>query len=178
MATSMATSKSIDWDVCERCVEESGIGIRLPTGGKCWAHADDSDLDAALKRLGEDGRVDARGVPVTTELLQRLLAAVPKDERGHVVLTDPRFDRAVFHGDAVFDTATFRGTAVFQEAAFQDAAQFLGATFASDATFGMATFRGVAWFSQANFHRRRVPRGDVPGPRSVRRCDFPARRRV
>ncbi len=54
-----------------------GIGVRLPAGDKCWAHAHGNDLQAALKRLGEDGRLDARGVPISKDLLHQLLAAVP-----------------------------------------------------------------------------------------------------
>jgi hypothetical protein len=39
----MAASErvDIDWDVCERCAEDGGIGVRLPGGLSCWAHADE-----------------------------------------------------------------------------------------------------------------------------------------
>ncbi len=37
------------WDTC---ADDGCVGVRLPTGGKCWAHAADSDLDPALKRSG------------------------------------------------------------------------------------------------------------------------------
>jgi len=49
--------------------------------GEVLAHADDQNLDAALKRLGEDGRLEARGVPITQALLGRLLAAAPRTPR-------------------------------------------------------------------------------------------------
>jgi hypothetical protein len=49
--------------------------------GKCWAHADQPDLDAALEQLGANGRLDVRGVPISSELLRRLLDAAPHDER-------------------------------------------------------------------------------------------------
>jgi hypothetical protein len=66
------TDHNVDWATC---ADDGCNGIRLPTGDKCWAHAAEADLDPALKRLGEDGRLDARGVPITQELLERLLAA-------------------------------------------------------------------------------------------------------
>jgi hypothetical protein len=79
----MAASKYIDWLTC---AEDDCIGVRLPTGGKCWAHADEQALDAALKRLGEDGHLDARGVPITQELLERVLATAPQDDHGRTLL--------------------------------------------------------------------------------------------
>jgi uncharacterized protein YjbI with pentapeptide repeats len=148
----MATSETVDWDVCGRCAEEGGIGIRLAGGERCWAHADEPDLDAALKRLGEDGRLDARGVVVTQELLERLLAAAPGDDHGPATLTYALFHKATFHGDAVFDQVTFQGIAVFQQATFCGRfAQFDRASFLGDAIFGMATFKGVAWFPWVTF---------------------------
>jgi hypothetical protein len=151
---------NIDWETCA----DGCAGIRLPTGGKCWAHAADDDLDAALKQLGGDGRLDARRVPITQELLERLLAAAPHDDHNHAILTDARFDEATFQGDAGFDEATFQGDARFDEATFQRNARFQGATFQRDAgfrgasfqataEFDDATFRGGAWFGGATFQR-------------------------
>jgi hypothetical protein len=66
--------KPITW---RTCAEDGCIGACLPNGDTCWAHAIDADVDQALKRLGIDGRLDARGVPITPELLERMLAAAP-----------------------------------------------------------------------------------------------------
>jgi hypothetical protein len=110
----MAAPEDVGWEVCQQCAADGGIGIRLPSGGSCWAHADDEDLQAALRQLGEDGRLDARGVTITSELLARTLDAAPHDDtRGHPVLTDARFDRATFQGDAGFEGAAFEGCASF-----------------------------------------------------------------
>jgi hypothetical protein len=87
------TNRNVTW---ETCAHADCVGVRLPTGGKCWAHADDSDLDAALKGLGEQGRLDARGVPLTAELLWRLLAAVPHDDQGRAIVTDAQFEGVTF----------------------------------------------------------------------------------
>jgi hypothetical protein len=66
----------------ETCAADSCSGVRLTAGNRCWAHADDQDARAALKELGEDGDLDARGVPITAQLLQRLLRAAPTDRQG------------------------------------------------------------------------------------------------
>jgi hypothetical protein len=145
---------TVDW---ETCADGDCAGVRLPTGQKCWAHAADADLEVALKRLGEDGRMDARGVPLTQELLKRLLAAAPRDDHGHTVLTDPRFDKAAFKGKATFKGGpgfygtVFKGTARFFGATFEGTASFGGATFEGDAAFHGATFEGTAAFHGATF---------------------------
>ena len=142
-----------DW---EPCAKDGCSGVRLPTG-MCWVHAADTDLSAALKRLGERVHVDARGVPITKELLRRLLAAAPKNDHGRPVLTNPRFDRATFKGKATFKGGSgfygtvFEGTASFGGATFQGDAGFYGATFEGTAAFHGATFKGEAWFDGATF---------------------------
>jgi uncharacterized protein YjbI with pentapeptide repeats len=153
----------VDWDTC---AEDDCLGVRLPSGGKCWAHADDADQ--ALERLHDTGQLDARGVPITKELLQRLLAAAPKSDYGQPVLTNPRFDRAtfkgkatfkggpgfygaIFKGTASFGGATFEGTAWFGGATFEGDAGFYRAIFEGDAAFHSATFKGRAWFDWATF---------------------------
>jgi uncharacterized protein YjbI with pentapeptide repeats len=138
---------NVDWETCA----DGCTGVRLPTGGKCWAHAADTDLDPALKRLGEDGRLDGRGVPITQELLGRLLAAAPQDEYGVPILTDAQFEGAAFRGDAVFRGATFRGDALFEGAAFRGDAVFRGATFQARALFPGVSFQGDARFPGATF---------------------------
>jgi uncharacterized protein YjbI with pentapeptide repeats len=159
----------------ETCTDARCIGVRLPMGRKCWAHAADVDLDEALKRFSEHGQLDARGVPITQELLGRLLSAAPKDDQSHAVLTEARFDQATFQGDADFfgadfqgfaefkratfkrttrfDQATFQGDARFYEASFQGIARFERVTFQGDAQFGEVTFQGIAHFSEAVFQR-------------------------
>jgi uncharacterized protein YjbI with pentapeptide repeats len=138
----------VEW---ETCTDDDCAGVRLPTGSKCWAHADNSDLDAALKQLGEHGRLDARGVLVAEELLRRLLAAAPQDDQGHAVLTGARFDRATFEGNVRFDEATFQGDVRFVKATFQGLAVFYRTTFQGDATLVEATFRDLAAFDAATF---------------------------
>ena len=146
--------RNVDW---EKCAEDGCIGILLPTGGRCWAHASQQDLDVALKRLGEDGHVDARGVPITNELLKRLLAAAPKNDHGRPVLTEPRFDQATFEGKTGFKGGpgfhgtVFKGTAGFFRATFEATAPFGGTTFEGDAGFAGATFNGTAAFHGATF---------------------------
>jgi uncharacterized protein YjbI with pentapeptide repeats len=136
------------------CAENSSRckGNMLPGTNKCWAHADAPALDAALKRLGEDGRLDARGVQVTQVLLQRLLAAAPRDENDRPVLRYASFKEAVFHGSARFDKVIFQGDAMFDEATFLGEALFAGTAFHGDASFSQVAFRDVAVFEWAAFH--------------------------
>jgi Pentapeptide repeats (9 copies) len=139
---------NVDW---ETCTDDRCIGVRLPTGSKCWAHAADTELDPAFKRLGVDGHLDARGVPITQELLRRLLAAAPQDDQGHAILTDARFEEATFRGFAKFDRTTFQGAARFDGVVFQDEAFFNEATFQHDAGFLVVTFQRGAGFGEATF---------------------------
>jgi uncharacterized protein YjbI with pentapeptide repeats len=155
----MAASKDLGW---ETCAEDDCIGVRLPPGGKCWAHADDQDLDAALKQLGEDGQLDARGVQLSAKLLRRILEAAPREGYG-ISLAMARFDHATFNSEADlrngtfkyeprFDGATFRGKANFAGAVFQDQTWFVGVTFLDEAVFSSATFETWVGFTGSTFH--------------------------
>ena len=146
------------------CAEGGCPGVALLTDTNCWAHADGQDLEAAIERLRETGRLDARGVSISEQLLDLLLANLPQDDQDHVVLTDAHFEHATFQGDARFTAATFQGAASFNEATFQGdarftettfhgAAWFSGAAFEKDAHFSQATFYGAAWFSGTTFQR-------------------------
>jgi uncharacterized protein YjbI with pentapeptide repeats len=165
----MEAPEKLDWDTC---TEDDCIGVRLPSGGKCWAHADDPDLDLALKPVRRGDQLDARGVQFTQELLVRLLAAAPKDEHGRTILRAAKFEKAtfehadfggvIFQSDASFQLATFEGTARFSGTTFQGEADFSGTTFADFAMFSRAvfhgfaqfnaTFRNLVWFVSVVFH--------------------------
>jgi uncharacterized protein YjbI with pentapeptide repeats len=130
------------------------------------------DLEKALKRIGEGGKLDARGVLVTEELLGLMIAAAPL-ERGHARLAGAEFSEAVFVGQADFTRVIFDGAAVFTDAEFRSHADFYqarfegtasfdranwhasaafgGAVFAGDATFSDAAFKDTARFREAEF---------------------------
>jgi pentapeptide repeat protein len=122
----MADQSDVDWDTC---AAHGCVGVRLPTAGRCWAHAADGALDTALEQIAAHGRLDVRGVRVTTALLERVLGALPHDDHGRAILTDARFDRAVFQGDVSLARVTFEGEAWFDHATFQGDARFDRATF-------------------------------------------------
>jgi uncharacterized protein YjbI with pentapeptide repeats len=149
----MAAASDVDW---ETCTADHCAGARLPTGDRCWAHADDQDLDTALKRLGEDGHLDARGAVITAELLRRILAAAPRDEHDRPTLTSAEFRRTVFDGAATarWGEGWFEGAAWFEGATFEREAWFEGATFEGIASFDWATFKGHADFARATFKGR------------------------
>jgi hypothetical protein len=146
---SMAGTADFEW---ETCGVDGCIGVRLPTGRKCWAHATDTDLDLALKRLGEDGHIDARGVRIDAGLLAQILAAAPQEE-SHPVLQNPQFHRATFQGKG---GAAFQSEVGFGGATFKGEAGFGGATFMVDAWFAREAFEGEASFVEARFEGRAV----------------------
>lgn len=151
----------IDWEICS---VDGCIGIRLAAAeGRngaslydvrdtrfCWVHATGSDLEQALRQLGQHGNLDARGVTFTSEQLSRVLQAAPRDEQDRPWLVDANFVRATFvsNGTAEF-FAIFTGKASFDRATFRGPARFNG-VFEGDATFEWATFEGRTEF-QAPF---------------------------
>jgi Pentapeptide repeats (9 copies) len=143
----MAEQAPVDWRTCS---QDGCIGIRLRVGGKCLAHAAADERGSELKRIGETGEIDMRGVPITKKLFDQVMAAVQRDADEQPLLTVSRFRRATFEGDAWFLGATFEGDAEFTGATFEGDADFQ-ATFQSDAGFDGATFRRGAGFDQAAF---------------------------
>jgi hypothetical protein len=102
----MTDQAAVDWPTCD----ESGcIGIRLPPGSKCLAHATARRRAVALRQLHQTGEIDARGIPITAALLEDILAAAPH----HPTFATARFDQATFRANAGFEQATFRGDAWF-----------------------------------------------------------------
>ena len=157
----MAGPVRVNWPTCD---EDGCIGIHLRAGDKCVAHAGDEERDAALEQIAQTGRIDARGVTISSTLLKRILDSTPGDPDGPAVPAkarfngatfqgDAEFDEAIFQGDARFDEATFQGDAGFTEATFQGGARFNRATFQRGAGFNGATFQGDATFHGAAFER-------------------------
>jgi hypothetical protein len=168
----MGERNSVGWATCS---EGECSGIRLDAGGKCLAHAASQDLDAELKRLGDQGTIDARGVAISAALLGRILAAAPRDQQhpdrprfnevrfgsasfedyaslGGVSFGDwANFDHARFGDHASFDGASFGDHASFLDATFGDGSDFVAATFGDRAHFVAATFGDRASFAVASF---------------------------
>ena len=135
----MAERPKIKWPTCE---EAGCIGVRLASARLCLAHAGEEELAAALKLVGETGTVDARGVPITGALLERILTAAPRGKNDEPLLKDCEFDRATFGSDT-----SFRRTI------FNSAVSFSGVTFNSYGDFRQTTFNGAAWFGNVTFSR-------------------------
>jgi hypothetical protein len=139
--------------VWERCPKPNCRGAKLATGA-CLAHLDDLDpprLDEELKRFTTEGTLDARGVDVGAALLERILAAAPRDPNGSLRPWRPLFDQATFGDYASFAGATFDNNARFNGAAFGDDASFAGAAFGDGVSFGGAKIGGLASFAGAAF---------------------------
>ena len=137
----MTDQTGIDWPTCD---EDGCIGVRVAATPSCLAHASDEERNAALKQLSEAGELDARGIPITTALFERILAAAPHDADNRPTFRAIRLDKATFQGDAGFDGATFQGDAYFDGATFQGDAGFNGATFEQARRFGpFLAYRGL-----------------------------------
>lgn len=141
---------------------------------KCLAHLTGDDLAMALAAIGRDRDVDARGVAISSQLLQRILDVVREAPNGlprfgrvdfqEATFEDARFDDAIFEREALFNRATFKGNgARFVRATFEGGAEFDEATFHGNASFDSVTFNGDArfaarfewdaWFQGATFRR-------------------------
>jgi hypothetical protein len=119
----MAEQTEVEWPVCEQA---GCAGIRLASARLCLAHASEEETAAALKLISETGAIDARGIPITAALFERILTAAPRGENEEPLLKDCRFDWATFTGDAGFGGATFTGDAGFAEATFTGAVRAYG----------------------------------------------------
>jgi hypothetical protein len=78
-----------DW---AQCGHDGCIGVQLPTTALCLAHASQrasEAFDTELKRIGDEGIIDARGVQLSAELLRHLLDAAPRED-GRLALKIPR----------------------------------------------------------------------------------------
>jgi hypothetical protein len=136
----MGGDRRVGWATCS---ENECQGIRLHTGDRCLAHADSQDRDAELKRFTEEGRLDARGVKISAELLGRILDAAPPDEDRP---NRPRLPNVQFDGATFDDYASFEGATSGHDT------QFAAATF-TYSSFDRATFGNRASFDQVRFGR-------------------------
>jgi uncharacterized protein YjbI with pentapeptide repeats len=82
--------------------------------------------------------------------MQTILDRVPKRD-GRSVMSDARFDGAIFESSARFGPMLFKGATSFRNATFEAEARFEGAGFAGDVDFTGVTFVGAASFSRASF---------------------------
>src|SRR5690242_1874193 len=113
----MAEQTEVEWQ--PTCEQAGCIGIRLPSARACLAHADEEETAAGLEQIGKTGKIDARGVPITPALLERILTAVPHGEKLEPLIKDCQFGRATFTGETDFHGATFQQNAGFRRATFQ-----------------------------------------------------------
>jgi uncharacterized protein YjbI with pentapeptide repeats len=155
------------WSTCQ----VDGCRGRLLDGiDRCLAHVSTEDRAVALQRItrGDPLEIGA-GVKFAEELLAELLAALPRNDEGRVVLNQadfrdawlPNLDLAgvAFKGFARFDGAMFGESARFSQARFQTHAWFGGARFQAAAWFDGTRFQGNVGFVGANFQRLAAFRG-------------------
>lgn len=152
------------------------FGVPWPPHDRCLAHLEPDEQGQALAALSPGDKVDCRGVPFTTELLDKLKAAVDNTfgeaqfgrarflgvadfeyvrfagEAGFWMAhftDDALFNECTFNDQAVFEEALFEVGASFEDVPFQALAWFQDTLFGSDATFTYATFASNLYFSRA-----------------------------
>jgi uncharacterized protein YjbI with pentapeptide repeats len=110
---------------------------------------DDQAFKGILERVRTEGTIDAENVRISSERLERVLEAAPKDpdRPGRPLLKHASFVDVSFTGRAGFIGVTFQGAASFAVVTFQDAVSFYD-----------ATFQGAVWFRKVIFERQTVLR--------------------
>jgi uncharacterized protein YjbI with pentapeptide repeats len=152
----MTEHKIVHWETCD---EDACIGVRLASGMKCLAHADDQHRNAEFRQLREGSAIDLRGVQINSDLLRQILTFRDEEDRP---LLKADFSRATFTEGTNFVWAAFTkwtnfiwvrfsGAVDFSRANFVEGANFGEATFATSPNFSGATFGGAVDFSGANF---------------------------
>jgi hypothetical protein len=139
---------NVPWPMCE---VTGCTGVMLTVGSHCLAHSSESEQDAAFREISETGAIDARGMEISGQLLERVLVAVPPGRNGKALFTRARFDGATFIDGAALGGVTFAGGAVFARTRFVGEAVFGGVMFGGGAVFNFAQFDGGAEFIDARF---------------------------
>ena len=146
----------------EPCQVPDCNAAQVRTDGECLRHVDEAHFARYLGRMAKGGALDARGLHVDADLLERVLAAAPRAEDGRPMLRRARFDGARFEADArlenlcfarevSFDGASFDGDVSFAGSRFEGHSRFARCRFAGPAHFDDATFATQAWFGAAAF---------------------------
>jgi uncharacterized protein YjbI with pentapeptide repeats len=130
------------------CLTKDCIGVPMERG-QCLAHLDPQVRKSFLAALKPGTELDLRGIPIDSELLVQLLAAMQQED-GRPLLGNSRFERAQFNGPANFHDAQFSGHASFEGTRFNGAANFTNAQF-DVAAFDNAHFSQTAWFEATQF---------------------------
>ncbi len=140
------------------CDAEGCTGVRAVPHSRCIAHLDETSLQHVLAGLSPGADIDARNVPFTGPLVERLLAAVLDPGAGRPCLGTAGFRGARFDGNVSFSGVQFKGKAVFDGAWFGRRASFEGADFSDgawfdDARFGNVIFNRAVFGKDAHFTR-------------------------
>ena len=123
--------------------------------GGCLAHTNDVEArEQALAELTKGGDLwFVRGVTVTSDLLQVVLKAAPRDAGNKALLRFAGFGGATFQATADFGGATFQGDATFGGATFQGDADFGGVVFEQAQRLGPVAVRTSLNLSNTVFKR-------------------------
>jgi len=143
--------ESTEWATCTHDPSCTGAALQLADGA-CLAHVPPESLRTLLRRMRQDGSLDARGVRFNKDLTDRVLEAFGGRNRT-TRLRGAAFDGATFEDTVDFLHVTFAGKTSFTGATFNDRAWFgqYTKTFLGEADFSGVTFRGEVNFMEAKF---------------------------
>jgi uncharacterized protein YjbI with pentapeptide repeats len=158
------------YESADGCEVEGCLGMLVEVDGCCLAHTSPQLRKVKLNQLHNGGRLDARGVPIDTELLKEILDAAPRDEEGRPHLKQADFRGAEFFGEACFRNVRFSGgiRTNFEDTQFNDEefwdvrfydeirTNFEDAQFHGRADFGDARFNGVTNFGDTQFEETAI----------------------
>jgi len=126
---------------------------------------DDETFEQALERVRTQGTIDAKGMRISREQLERILDAAPedRDHPGRSLFKHASFEEATFQGGASFGGARFVHVA-FDRARFAGTPDFMGATFEKGVSFSEASaefghFDFAHFGAGTRFDRMRIARG-------------------
>lgn len=139
------------------------LGIRLPGGPSCLAHAAAPVRESYLGGLRPGAPVDLRGTTFEYGLLRRVLEALREPGTGRLAPGPAAFDHAHFVDDWSTAGARFAGRASFARAVFAGRAHFEDAVFDGPAVFDGAVFHNGGTFDRSRFARRAAFRRTVFG---------------
>lgn len=138
----------------------------------CLDHTEDAELEAAVNRWRLGKPLDARGLTISSEGLERLLRTLVQATKSQSKPLDPDqsacfpgtvlFDGAHFDGPADFSGVIFNGPASFDHAVFEGYADFRRTEFGDHADFDNAefqdgvSFRGAIFNDHAGFQRAAI----------------------
>jgi hypothetical protein len=143
-------------DARSSCNGDKVLPLARPSTSYLASHRMSSDPDSwdtALQQLEGEGTLNAQGLSISADRLERIVDGARRYGEGRPVLREANFREATFEAPANFEGVTFEGETHFDEATFGRRVEFRQATFRGVVHFRRAVFSGKVHFEEATFER-------------------------